>query len=77
MVVDSMRRDFLSCYGGRFQTPNMDRIADMGVRFNSFITHAPETYASIGSLLYGRYDRVYPDKGHDYTGEMPPGLHAA
>ena len=55
MVVDSMRRDFLSCYGGRFQTPNMDRIADMGVRFNSFITHAPETYASIGSLLYGRY----------------------
>ena len=39
VMCDQLRRDFVSCYGdSRIETPNIDRLATRGVRFdNAFV----------------------------------------
>ena len=32
IMVDDMGRDWVSCYGAKHQTPNIDRLAKEGVR---------------------------------------------
>ena len=36
MIVDTLRADHLSCYGGRAWTPAMDDLARRGLRFTHF-----------------------------------------
>ena len=37
--VDQLRRDILSCYGGKeVQTPNIDFLADNGILLENFYT---------------------------------------
>ena len=36
LVMDSLNRHYLNCYGdGRVKTPNLDRLADRGIVFDS------------------------------------------
>ena len=56
IVVDTLRKDHLSCYGhARETTPHVDRLAAEGVRFDLAYSQAPWTTPSIASLLTSRY----------------------
>jgi len=56
IVVDTLRRDHLSCYGYERETsPNIDRLAAGGTRYDRASSQAPWTTASIGSLMTSRY----------------------
>ncbi len=56
VTVDSLRADHVGAYGyKRPTTPNLDRLARRGVRFEHAYAQAPHTSFSIASLLTGRY----------------------
>jgi len=53
---DQLRADYLSCYGHPFlETPNIDRLAERGVRFSSAYCQAPLCGPSRASFYTGRY----------------------
>ena len=35
IMVDDMGRDWISCYGAKHQTPNIDRLAKEGLRYET------------------------------------------
>ncbi len=52
IIVDTLRPDHLGCYGYKaIKTPNIDRLADEGIRFDQAISHVPLTLPSISSIL--------------------------
>lgn len=51
IVVDTLRADVLGCYGGDADTPNIDRLAAEGVRFEQARSHIPITGPSHLSLF--------------------------
>lgn len=56
IVIDTMRKDHLSCYGNpRPTSPHIDRLAQEGVRFDRAYSQAPWTTPSIGALLSSQY----------------------
>ena len=56
IMLDQLRWDYLSCYGHpHLKTPNIDRLAEQGVRFNRAYVQAPICGASRMSVLTGRY----------------------
>ena len=56
IVLDSVRRDHLSCYGyERDTTPHIDRIASQGVRFTRATAASCWTIPSHASLFTGLY----------------------
>ena len=56
IMCDQLRADYLSCYGHPFlNTPNIDKIADMGVLFNHAYCQAPLCGPSRASFYSGRY----------------------
>lgn len=67
IVTDDQRNDMLGVVHPILQTPNMDRLASEGVRFeNAFVT-TPICAASRASLLTGMVER-----SHGYTFGTPP-----
>jgi len=54
IVVDTLRRDHLSCYGSGLSTPNIDRIADRGQVFTRMLASYHQTSMSMASLFTGR-----------------------
>ncbi len=52
-MVDDMGWSDIGCYGGEIKTPNLDSLADNGVRFRHFYNNA-KCGASRVSLLMGR-----------------------
>ena len=54
IMADDLGYSDLSCYGGEIQTPNIDRLAEEGVRFTGFKNTA-RCAPSRASLLTGRY----------------------
>ncbi len=53
---DQHRKCSLGCYGDhRVQTPNLDRLAADGIRFDHCISNSPLCVPMRGSLLTGRY----------------------
>lgn len=55
-VSDSLRADHLSCYGyDRETSPNIDRLAEDGVRFEQCFSQAYKTVESSVSILTGLY----------------------
>jgi len=55
-LVDTLRADHLSCYGyERETTPNIDRLASEGLRFERVAAQSSWTRPSIASLLTGLY----------------------
>jgi arylsulfatase A-like enzyme len=56
IVLDTVRADHLSLYGyGRVTTPNLERMAKQGIRFDGARATAPWTLASHASMFTGRW----------------------
>ena len=56
IMFDQLRWDYLSCYGHpHLQTPNLDRLASKGVRFDRAIIQSPLCGPSRMSTYTGRY----------------------
>ena len=56
VTLDTTRANRIGCYGyRRASTPNLDRLAQEGVRFDRCFTSAPLTLPAHGSLLTGLY----------------------
>ncbi|WP_261344825.1 arylsulfatase [Neorhodopirellula pilleata] len=54
IMVDDMGYSDLGCYGSEIETPNLDRLADRGLRFSQFYNTA-KCHSSRVSLLTGQY----------------------
>ena len=55
VMCDQLRRDYVSCYGGKVETPNIDRLAARGVRFDSAFVQAGVCGPARMSYYTGRY----------------------
>ena len=55
VMCDQLRRDHLSCYGGRIPTPNIDALAARGVRFDHAYVQSGVCGPSRMSYYTGRY----------------------
>ena len=59
IVVDTLRKDHLECYGyHRSTSPNIDRLAQAAMRYDNAIAQAPWTTPSLGSLFTSLYPSV-------------------
>ncbi len=54
IVSDDMGYSDLGCYGGEIQTPNLDRLAEKGLRFTRFY-NTSRCWSSRASILTGYY----------------------
>jgi arylsulfatase A-like enzyme len=52
-VIDTLRADYISCYGGRPNTPSIDSLARDGVLFRQMRCHTPTTGPSHATLFTG------------------------
>jgi len=60
IMADQLRWDYLSCYGANhIHTPNIDRLAERGVRFNRTYIQSPICGPSRMSFYTGRYVRSH------------------
>ena len=67
IVVDTLRADHVSAYGGRARTPNIDALAARGLRFTRFYPEAMATVPARRSIMTGR--RVWPFRNwHEWSG---------
>jgi arylsulfatase A-like enzyme/tetratricopeptide (TPR) repeat protein len=55
VTIDTLRADALGSYGGRAVTPNLDRLAVHGARFDFAHSHAVVTLVSHATMLTGKY----------------------
>lgn len=67
IYTDDQEFNQLGCFGGDVLTPNIDRLAENGVKFNNYYATSPVCTPSRYSLLTGRYagkcdelERKYP-----------------
>lgn len=67
IIIDTLRQDKLGAYGFPLETsPELDRMANEGVRFDRVIAQSSWTRPSIGSMLTSQYPRtlgIYKEKG--------------
>ena len=66
VTIDTLRADVIGAYGGPAHTPNLDRLAARGARFDFAHAHAVVTLPSHASILTGRYP--YEHRIRDNTG---------
>lgn len=60
IMCDQLRYDYLSCYGNsRLHTPNIDMLAENGVRFTNAYVPAPLCGPCRMSVYTGRYPRSH------------------
>lgn len=77
ILVDDMGYSDLGCYGGEIDTPNLDRLAQGGVRFTQFY-NTPKCSPSRASLLTGLHPHqvgmgILADSDMDRVPEPPDG----
>jgi choline-sulfatase len=78
ILSDQHSRDALGCYGHPVvQTPNLDRLAQRGTRFDSASTNCPICVPERASLATGRYVHQirYWDNAYPYDGRVPSWHH--
>jgi choline-sulfatase len=72
ITIDTLRADALGMYGGQAKTPNLDRLAAAGIRFDFAHAHATLTRPSHASILTGTYP--YEHGVRDHSGyRLQPG----
>src|SRR3989304_7753636 len=72
IVIDSLRRDHLGCYGyKRNISPNMDALAKRGVSFKHAFSVCPNCVPSIASILTSKYPGNH-SIGFDPEGKLNP-----
>jgi arylsulfatase A-like enzyme len=60
LTIDTLRADRLGCYGHKaYLTPNMDRLANSGIRFDQAISGGSWTQAAFPVLLTSSYAAMY------------------
>ncbi len=60
LTIDTLRADWLGCYGHRAQlTPNIDRLANSGIRFAQAISGGSWTQAAFPVILTSSYAAMY------------------
>ena len=74
ITIDTLRADALGAYGGKAETPWIDRLAREGVRFETAHAHNVVTFPSHANILSGQLPLIHGV--HDNTGfrfpkEMP------
>ncbi|MCD7976034.1 MAG: arylsulfatase [Tannerellaceae bacterium] len=76
ILADDLGYSDLGCYGGEIQTPNLDRLAENGVRFSHFY-NASRSCPTRASLLTGLYPHqagigrmTFDDQQPGYRGTM-------
>jgi len=65
IMVDDMGYSDIGCYGGEVNTPNIDMLAQGGVRFTQFYNTA-KCHTTRAELLTGNYAYHIGDKGLEY-----------
>jgi membrane-anchored protein YejM (alkaline phosphatase superfamily) len=55
ITIDTVRPDYLSCYGSSNPTPNLDQIARSGLLFENAFSQVPLTFPSHTSILTGLF----------------------
>jgi choline-sulfatase len=74
IISDQHNYRLMGCSGHPVvQTPNLDRLASRGTRFNNAYTNCPICVPVRASLATGRYvhQTGYWDNGHPYDGRLP------
>ena len=74
LMTDQQRWDAMGCSGDWVQTPNLDRIAGEGVRFNNCVTTSPvcvPTRLSLATGLYPHNTGVWNNMEHTMSAETP------
>ena len=76
ILNDDMGYSDIGCYGGEIDTPNLDRLAQQGLRFSQFY-NTPRCSPSRASLLTGLYPHqtgigilTYPTGPEGYAGNL-------
>ncbi len=64
LMTDQQRWDAMGCSGGWVNTPNLDRIADEGVRFSNCVTTSPLCVPARVALATGTYPHNNGVWGH-------------
>jgi len=81
IMADQLRWDYLSCYGHpSLRTPNLDALAQRGVRFDRAYVQSPICGASRMSFYTGRYVRSHGSTWNGFplrVGELTLGDHLA
>ncbi len=77
IVIDTLRRDHVSAYGGRIPTPTLDALAERGQLMKNAFSSYHQTTMSMAALFTGRTPSI--DRGRDreavpWTGETWCGL---
>jgi arylsulfatase A-like enzyme len=63
VVIDTLRRDALSCYGGATPTPELDALAAAGTRFTNASSSFHQTTMSMAALFTGRTPSIDEEPG--------------
>jgi arylsulfatase A-like enzyme len=71
IVLDTVRADYVSAYGGRARTPHIDSLARRGIRFANAYPEAMATVPARRSIMLGR--RVFPFRGWRRGADGMPG----
>jgi choline-sulfatase len=77
LMSDEHTRRMTGCYGHPLvKTPNLDRLAERGVRFNNAYVNHPICVPSRANFITGRYthDTGNWDNAHPYTGHEAEGF---
>ncbi len=73
IMMDDGRADAVGCYGKNWaQTPNMDRIASQGVRFETAIVQNPVCVPSRKSMKSGHYPHTFGITAMGKPASVPP-----
>ena len=74
IMTDTQPTSFVGAYGNRrMDTPNLDRLAAEGIRFDRAYTACPLCTPARGSLFTG----LYPDVNGAYANNLSPHRHVA
>ena len=79
LMSDEHTREVLGCYGNpKVQTPNLDRLAASGTRFDNAYTPSPVCVSARASLATGRWvhETGSWSSAEPYTGSQPGWGHA-